>query len=114
MAGAVAVSGGGLHVERAGEGVPLLLVSGGGGDAGAYADVVPRPARTYTVIGYDRRGGSRGPSPDPKAPVAVERRADDAVTVLDHYGRNGSVYPARTSPVATFPTCSTRRSSSRP
>lgn len=86
MADTVVVPGARLHVERTGDGVPLLLVSGGGGDAGAYAEVVPLLARTRSVIAYDRRGNSRSPLTDPRASIAVDRQADDAVAILDHYG----------------------------
>lgn len=86
MPDTVVVPGARLHVERTGEGAPLLLVSGGGGDAGAYAEVVPMLARTFTVLTYDRRGNSRSPLTDPHASIAVNRQADDAVAILDHYG----------------------------
>ncbi|MEV4355444.1 alpha/beta fold hydrolase [Nonomuraea sp. NPDC004186] len=82
----VEVPGARLHVELAGDGPPLLLISGGGGDAGMYADVVPLLARTYTVITYDRRGNSRSPFTHPDASITPATQADDAVAVLDHHG----------------------------
>ncbi|WP_433515470.1 alpha/beta fold hydrolase [Nonomuraea sp. CA-143628] len=84
--GMVEAPGARLHVERTGDGPPLLLISGGGGDAGMYADVIPLLARSFTVIAYDRRGNSRSPFTDPGASITVARQADDAVAVLDHYG----------------------------
>ncbi|GGQ20253.1 alpha/beta fold hydrolase [Streptosporangium pseudovulgare] len=82
----VVVPGARLHVERTGDGPALLLISGGGGDAGMYADVIPLLARTFTVIAYDRRGNSRSPFTEPDASLTVPRQAADAVAVLDHYG----------------------------
>ncbi|MEV5898033.1 alpha/beta fold hydrolase [Nonomuraea fuscirosea] len=86
----VAVPGARLHVERAGDGPALLLISGGGGDAGMYADVVPLLARTFTVITYDRRGNSRSPFTGPDASITIPRQAGDAAAVLDHYGLRGA------------------------
>lgn len=82
----IEVSSARLHVERAGDGPPLLLIPGGGGDAGMYADVVPLLAERFTVLSYDRRGNSRSPLTDPAALVDVQQQAADAVSVLDHYG----------------------------
>ncbi|WP_214409762.1 alpha/beta fold hydrolase [Sphaerisporangium fuscum] len=86
MNDAVVVPGARLHVERSGDGLPLLLISGGGGDAGMYADVVPLLEKSFSVITYDRRGNSRSPFTDPGASITPARQADDAVAVLDHYG----------------------------
>ncbi|GAA0573484.1 alpha/beta hydrolase [Paractinoplanes ferrugineus] len=80
------VPGAQLYTERAGVGVPLLLISGGGGDAGMYEEVVPLLARHYTVFTYDRRGNSRSRFTDPQAAIGVAVQANDAVAVLDHHG----------------------------
>ena len=82
----VTVPGAVLHTESAGDGPALLLISGGGGDAGMYEQVVPTLAHHYTVLTYDRRGNSRSALTDPDAPIAFDVQADDAVAVLDHYG----------------------------
>jgi pimeloyl-ACP methyl ester carboxylesterase len=82
----VTVPGARLYTERAGSGAPLLLISGGGGDAGMYEEVVPLLARRYTVFTYDRRGNSRSRFTDPQAAIGVAAQASDAVAVLDHYG----------------------------
>ncbi|MFB9507736.1 alpha/beta fold hydrolase [Streptomyces aurantiacus] len=84
--GTVLVSRARLHTERLGQGPALVLISGGGGDAGMYEDVVPLLAERFTVITFDRRGNSRSPLADPAAPVAVARQADDVIAILDHYG----------------------------
>src|SRR5690349_24583140 len=82
----VTVRGARLYTERAGDGPPLLLISGGGGDAGMYERVVPLLARRYTVLTYDRRGNSRSRFTAPDAAIGVDAQAADAVAVLDHYG----------------------------
>lgn len=82
----IEVPGARLYVERAGDGPPLLLIPGGGGDAGMYAEVVPLLAERFTVLSYDRRGNSRSPLTDPAAPIDVPRQAADAVAIFDHHG----------------------------
>lgn len=82
----VTVLGARLYTERAGDGPPLLLISGGGGDAGMYEEVVPLLAKHYTVFTYDRRGNSRSQFTDPDAAIDVAAQAGDAVAILDHYG----------------------------
>ncbi|MEN3534503.1 alpha/beta hydrolase [Microbispora sp. ZYX-F-249] len=82
----VSVPGARLYTERAGEGPALLLISGGGGDAGMYEAVVAPLSRRFTVITYDRRGNSRSRLADPAAPTSVAEQADDAVAVLGHHG----------------------------
>ncbi|WP_169984203.1 alpha/beta fold hydrolase [Microbispora sp. H10836] len=82
----VSVPGARLYTESAGEGPALLLVPGGGGDAGMYEAVVAPLSRRFTVISYDRRGNSRSRLADPATPTSVAEHADDAVAVLGHYG----------------------------
>lgn len=83
----VAVPGARLYTERAGDGPPLLCISGGG-DAGMYEEVVPLLAQRYTVFTYDRRGNSRSRFTDPAAAIDVAAQAGDIVAILDHYGVN--------------------------
>jgi pimeloyl-ACP methyl ester carboxylesterase len=82
----VTVSGARLYTERVGDGPPLLLISGGGGDAGMYEGVVPILAQRFTVLTYDRRGNSRSRFTDPDAAIGVAAQAGDAIAILDHYG----------------------------
>ena len=77
-----------LYTERTGDGPPLLLISGGGGDAGMYEEVVALLAQRYTVFTYDRRGNSRSRFTDPDAAIDVTAQASAAVAILDHYGVN--------------------------
>ncbi|WP_433524495.1 alpha/beta fold hydrolase [Nocardia pseudovaccinii] len=74
-----------LHTEAAGTGPDLVLISGGGGDAGMYEAVVPLLADRYRVITYDRRGNSRSPLTDSHAAIDVATQAADVIAVLDAY-----------------------------
>ncbi|MET8423722.1 alpha/beta hydrolase [Nocardia sp. NPDC004860] len=82
----VEVPGARLYTESAGTGPVLVLVSGGGGDAGMYEEVVPLLAERYTVITFDRRGNSRSPFTTADAAIDPATQADDVVAVLDAYG----------------------------
>lgn len=82
----VRVDGAVLHAETTGAGPALVLISGGGGDAEMYADVVPLLAGRFTVITFDRRGNSRSPLDDEAVPVGVAEQAADVVALLDRWG----------------------------
>ena len=51
-----------LYHEVRGSG-PALLITGGTGDAGEWANLAPTLAEECTVVTYDRRGMSRSPRP---------------------------------------------------
>ncbi len=74
-----------LHTEAAGTGPDLVLISGGGGDAGMYETVVPLLADRYRVITFDRRGNSRSPLTDQHAAIDIATQAADVIAVLDAY-----------------------------
>ncbi|WP_010271930.1 alpha/beta hydrolase [Paenibacillus senegalensis] len=80
-AGYVLNEGATIYYEVRGEGQPLLLIPGGGGDAGFYSRVVDRLADTYKVITYDRRGNSRSKW-EGAHHVEISQQARDAVAVL--------------------------------
>ncbi|WP_027947079.1 alpha/beta fold hydrolase [Amycolatopsis taiwanensis] len=74
-----------LHVRRGGDGPPLLFVPGGIGSADSLKSLASRLSSAYTVLVYDRRGHSR--STDRSAgSITVERQADDARAVIEHFG----------------------------
>ena len=75
-----------LYFERRGDGPPLLLITGGGGDAGFYAALAGNLAGEYTVLTYDRRGNSRSRLPRGPATITIAGQSTDAVAVL---GQNG-------------------------
>ena len=71
-----------LYHEVRGSGPPLLLITGGTGDAGDWAAVAPTLGDGLTVITYDRRGMSRSPRPDGRAATSIPEQADDAAALL--------------------------------
>jgi pimeloyl-ACP methyl ester carboxylesterase len=79
----VSVNGTTLYVERRGTGAPLLLVHGGGEDAGMLtAQAEALAAAGYHVVTYDRRGtGRSGRQGWPGS--GAEQHADDAAALLD-------------------------------
>ncbi|PTM58180.1 alpha/beta fold hydrolase [Desmospora activa] len=79
--GYVETEGDNLYYEVRGEGPPLLMIPGGGGDAGFYTYVADILADEYQVITYDRRGNSRSTRHDPQN-FEVSQQARDAVAVL--------------------------------
>ncbi|WP_329413913.1 alpha/beta hydrolase [Nocardia vinacea] len=81
----VETAGARLHTEAAGTGPDLVLISGGGGDAGMYEAVVPLLADSFRVITFDRRGNSRSPLTEPRAAIDVATQAADVIAVLDAY-----------------------------
>jgi len=75
-----------LYFERRGDGPPLLLITGGGGDAGFYAALAGNLAGEYTVLTYDRRGNSRSRLPRGPAKITISGQSMDAVAVLRENG----------------------------
>jgi 3-oxoadipate enol-lactonase len=73
-----------LRYEVAGDGPPLLLISGLGASSTAWAPVAPRLGERYTVITFDNRG--TGLSSVPEGPYAIDDLADDTAALLDHLG----------------------------
>lgn len=76
----VTAAGAELYVEQRGDGPPLLMIAGGGGDAGFFSPVGDLLSDSYRVIAYDRRGNSRSSARGGQMEVAQE--ADDALAVL--------------------------------
>ena len=71
-----------LYREVRGSGPPVLLISGGVGDAGDWATVAPALAEEFTVVTYDRRGFSRSPRPDGWNATSVTEHAADAAALM--------------------------------
>lgn len=74
-----------LYYERRGSGPALLMIAGGGGDAGYYSEVAERLAGEYTVLTYDRRGNSRSVVGDKSLPLRMEEQCADGLAVLAHH-----------------------------
>ena len=63
----------------------MLLIAGGGGDAGSYSEIADSLADDYTVLTYDRRGNSRSRLRTDPAKLRVEEQsAEHALAVLEH------------------------------
>lgn len=78
-----------LYYERAGEGPPLLFISGTGGDLRNKPNVFDGPlTKAFDVLAYDQRGLGRSAKPD--TPYAMADYADDAAALMDHVGWNAA------------------------
>lgn len=87
--GYVTTEGDTLFYEVRGQGEPLLMISGGGGDAEFYSYVADILSDEYQVITYDRRGNSRSTRNEP-INFEVSREARDAVAVLRAVGHESA------------------------
>jgi pimeloyl-ACP methyl ester carboxylesterase len=91
--GTVVTEGAEIYFERRGSGPGLLLISGGGGDAGNYSGLADSLADEYTVLTYDRRGNSRSRLLTDPTKLRVEQQSADARAVLEDNGmRSASVF----------------------
>ena len=74
-----------FHFERAGDGPPLLFISGTGGDLRVQPNVFASPlSKAFALVAYDQRGLGRTDKPD--VPYSMAQYADDAAALLDHVG----------------------------
>jgi len=74
-----------LHYERAGDGPPLLFISGTGGDLRVKPNMFDGPlAKAFDLVAYDQRGLGRSAKPDTRYTMADY--ADDAAALMDHVG----------------------------
>lgn len=73
-----------LHVERDGQGEPLLWITGFAISSQIFAPVVADYTGQYDCIRYDNRGAGR--SPAPWRPTSIPELAADAVHLLDALG----------------------------
>jgi len=77
-----------LHVERAGSGPPLLVISGTGGDLSHKPNGFDWRLTGFDVVSSDQRGLGQGDEPEQPSTVADDADdADDAAAVLDAVGR---------------------------
>ncbi len=79
--GRVTTEGDQLYYEVRGQGPPLLLIPGAGGDADRYTPVATLLADAFTVITYDRRANARSTSNAPQN-FEIGQQSRDAVAVL--------------------------------
>ena len=71
-----------LHYDIEGEGPPLLLISGLGGNSGVWATVKPLLAPHFKIITFDNRGTGR--SDTPPGPYTIDQMADDTAGLIRH------------------------------
>jgi pimeloyl-ACP methyl ester carboxylesterase len=87
--GRVETEGDEIFYEVRGRGEPLLMISGGGGDAGFFSFVADILADEHKVITYDRRGNSRSTRRDPQN-FEIGQQSRDAVAVLRAVGETAA------------------------
>ena len=73
-----------LYYERSGNGPPLFLVPGLGGDGRFWGDNVAALARDFTVVVHDHRGTAR--STLSQIDYSVAQMADDALQLIEGLG----------------------------
>jgi pimeloyl-ACP methyl ester carboxylesterase len=87
--GTVMTEGDELYYEVRGQGQPLLMIPGGGGDGRIYAFVAAILSDEYKVITYDRRGNARSTRNDPQN-FEISQQSRDAVAVLEAEGETSA------------------------
>jgi pimeloyl-ACP methyl ester carboxylesterase len=87
--GCVKTEGDELYYEVRGQGQPLLMISGGGGDAGFFSRAADLLADEYKVITYDRRANSRSTHNKPQN-FEITQQSRDAVAVLHAAGESSA------------------------
>lgn len=73
-----------IFYQEAGQGDPLLLIMGWGGDHTAWALQVPAFAAEFRCVSFDNRGAGQSDQPD--VPYTMRMMASDAVGLLDALG----------------------------
>ena len=80
-----AVNGLQLYFERAGEGPPLLFISGTGGDLRVRPNQLDGPfPKAFDMLTWDQRGLGRSDKPD--VPYSMADYADDAAALMSAQG----------------------------
>ncbi|MGW6280717.1 alpha/beta fold hydrolase [Kribbella sp. NPDC055071] len=93
----LAVPGATLHFEVTGSGPVLLLIAGGGTDAGIFDGIVGQLGASYTVVAYDPRGNSRSRYDGAPADERVEQAAEDALALINEVAGDEPAYVFGTS-----------------
>jgi len=73
-----------MYYEIHGEGEPLVMISGVGGNLTRWFRNIPRLSKEYQVIVFDNRGMGRTDMPD--MPYSMEMMADDTAGLMDAIG----------------------------
>ncbi|MGH7758794.1 MAG: alpha/beta fold hydrolase [Candidatus Dormibacteria bacterium] len=73
-----------IHHEIRGQGPPLLLILGTGGDVSAFPRLIDSLAAHHQVVAFDNRGAGRSDRPD--APYSIQLMASDTFGVMEAEG----------------------------
>jgi pimeloyl-ACP methyl ester carboxylesterase len=73
-----------MYYEVHGEGRPLILLHGGFGVIGMFAELLPRLAETRQVIAVELQ--AHGHTADIDRPLSFELMADDVAALIEHIG----------------------------
>jgi pimeloyl-ACP methyl ester carboxylesterase len=87
--GRVTAEGDELYYEVRGEGSPLLLIPGGGGDGGSYSLIADILSDQFKVITYDRRANARSTMNYPQN-FKISQQSCDTVAVLRAVGETSA------------------------
>jgi pimeloyl-ACP methyl ester carboxylesterase len=85
----VTTEGDDLYYEVRGQGQPLLMIPGGGGDGGSYSLVADILSSHLKVITYDRRANSRSTMNDPHH-FNIAQQSRDAEAVIHATGEKSA------------------------
>ncbi|MFG2143411.1 alpha/beta fold hydrolase [Streptomyces sp. NPDC048696] len=91
------VPGASLHYEIRGTGPVLLMIPGGGGDAGTFDIVGAQLADRFTVVAVDPRGKSRSAPHEVGLDQRVEVHSDDMRRLLDEVSPQAPAFVFGTS-----------------
>lgn len=89
QSGQVTSEGDTLYYEVRGNGIPLLMIAGGGGDSRWFTRIADILADDYKVILYDRRGGLRSSNNFPHH-FDMQQHSRDGVAVLNAVGESSA------------------------
>jgi pimeloyl-ACP methyl ester carboxylesterase len=87
--GRVTTEGDSLYYEVRGQGKPLIMIPGAGGDADRYTLVAEILSDEYKVITYDRRANSRSTINEPQN-FEISQQSRDVVAVLRAAGEESA------------------------
>ena len=72
------------YVVRSGQGDPVILIHGLGGNLQSWDSVTARLETRFSVLRYDLRG--HGKSHNPPGPWTLDDFVEDLETIVDHFG----------------------------
>src|SRR5262245_10865251 len=74
----------GMHYVEVGDGEPVVLIMGFGGDHQSWGFQLPALAGAYRVIAFDNRGAGQTDAPD--HPYSTRQMAADTAGLIDALG----------------------------